>query len=256
MFNGEKVVDEIIKFIRNYFSDNHIKGVVIGISGGKDSSVVASLFSKAIGSENVLGLWMPCHSNIDDEEDAYLVSKSLNIELIEHDLTKTYDDYVNSIKLNNKVNDKFLIDANINIKSRLRMMTLYYYASMMSKIKNGTYIVPGTSNKCERFVGYFTKGGDNVSDINILSDLTVSEVIKVGKYLGIPDKICEKAPTDGLSNLSDEEKLGIKYSDIETFIYEDENHIKSTLDSNIYNKISELHKKNLHKFNIPTWSKK
>lgn len=256
MFDEEKVANEIIKFIKNYFSDNHLKGVVIGISGGKDSAVVASLFSKAIGSENILGLWMPCHSNINDKKDAYLVSRNLSIELIEHDLTKIYDDYVNNIKINNKVSDDVLFDANINIKPRLRMATLYYYASMMSKIKNGTYIVPGTSNKCERFVGYFTKGGDNVSDINILSNLTVSEVIKLGKYLGLPKEIYEKIPSDGLTNISDEEKLGIKYSDIETFIYEEENNIKSTLDTNTYNKISELNKRNLHKFNIPTWSKK
>ncbi len=252
MFDVKKTVDEIIEFIRDYFNKNNLKGVVVGISGGKDSAVVASLFCRALGSSNVLGLWMPCYSTNLDKEDAYLLAKTLNFELMECDLTTIYDTYVNNIK-NSNINDSYLIDANINIKSRLRMATLYYYANLESKIKKGIYIVAGTSNKCELFVGYFTKGGDNVSDINVLSNLLVSEVIKIGEYLNVPKKICHKIPHDGLSNLSDEEKLGIKYQDIETFILEKENNLESSLDKDIYNKIDILHQSNLHKFIIPTF---
>ncbi len=253
MINVEKITNEIIDFIKDYYNKNNLNGVVIGISGGKDSALVATLFCKAIGSNNVLGIWMPCHSNEKDKNDAYLLAKTFNFELIEYDLTKIYDDYVNNIIKNNSVSDNNLIDSNINIKSRLRMLTLYYYASMYSKLKQKNYIVSGTSNKCEQYVGYFTKGGDNVCDISILSDLTVSEIIELSKYLKIPDTIYLKKPSDGLCGVSDEEKMGVSYNDIETYIYEKDNNLKSSLDKDIYDKITKLHENNLHKFNVPTY---
>ena len=242
-FNEEKIVNEIIIFIRNYFKENKLKGVVIGISGGKDSAVVATLFTKALGHDNVEGIWMPCNSNDEDYQDAKLLCNNLKINLNEFDLTNIYNLFNDNIEKQN-VNPKYLIDANINLKPRLRMTTLYYYASMLSKIKNGTYIVAGTSNKSELYVGYFTKGGDNSCDIEILSDLTVSEVIKIGEYLKIPDRIIHKIPNDGLSNKSDEEKLGVTYHDIDLFINND----VSSIDINNQNKIVKLHNNNLHKF--------
>ena len=150
-FNEEKVTNEIIEFIRDYYKQNNLKGAVIGISGGKDSGVVAGLFTKALGSENVVGLWMPCHSKEEDKVNAYKVSKKFNFELKEFDLTDIYDEYVNKIKKNNNVVDNDLIDSNINIKPRLRMTTLYYYVAMLSSKNKGIYIVPSTSNKCELF---------------------------------------------------------------------------------------------------------
>ena len=247
MFNVEKTVNEIIEFIRDYYKKNNLKGAVIGISGGKDSGVVLSLFTKALGSDNIIALWLPIHSLDEDYLDALHLANNLNVRFKTHDLTSIYDDYVEKIKDNNSVLDKDLLNANINIKPRLRMMTLYYYAAMYSSIEDGTYLVAGTSNKCERYVGYFTKGGDNVSDINVLANLTVSEVIKIGEYLGIPDKIIHKIPNDGLSNMSDEDKLGVKYSDIEKVI----NNEKINID--IKNKIDKLHNSNMHKFNIPEY---
>ena len=252
-FDVEKITDEIINFIRDYYQKNKLTGAVIGISGGKDSAVVAALFTEAIGAENVLGLWMPCHSKETDREDAYLVSKKFGFELKEHDITKLYDLYLAEIKTNNKVSDDNLIDANINIKPRLRMATLYYYAAMMSSLKKGTYIVPGTGNKCELYVGYFTKGGDNVSDINVLADLTVSEVIKIGEYLGVPDKVIHKAPDDGLSGMSDEDKLGVKYSEITAMIH---NPDSLNVSEDAKKKISHMHEVNKHKYIIPTYRKR
>ena len=246
-FNVEKTVNEIIEFIQDYYHKNHLKGGVIGLSGGKDSAVVLALFVKALGSENVLSLWLPIHSSNEDYQDVLALAKQFNVELKTHDLTNIYDSYANDIKKNNDVNNMNLLNANINIKPRLRMMTLYYYAAMYSSLKKKTYLVAGTSNKCERYVGYFTKGGDNVSDINVLSNLTVSEVIKIGEYLGIPDNIIHKTPNDGLSGQSDEEKLGVKYSDIEKVL----NH--QNIDEDIKDKIDKLHKNNLHKFNIPEY---
>ena len=249
MFNVERVTNEIIEFIRNYYKENNLAGAVIGISGGKDSGVVAGLFSKALGKENVKGIWMPCHSKKTDYENAKKVAKKFGFELLEHDLTNTYENYVEEVKKLNSVIDSYLIDSNINIKPRLRMLTLYYYAAMFSKKENKGYIVPGTSNKCEIYVGYFTKGGDNVADIQVLADLTVEEVIKVGKYIGVPNEVVNKAPDDGLSGLTDEEKLGVKYNDIAKVLNNEK------VDKKEEEKIKKLHNKNLHKFNTPTYRK-
>lgn len=249
-FNAKKVSEEIIEFIRDYYKRNNLKGAVIGISGGKDSGVVAGLFTKALGKENVTGLWMPCHSKEEDKKNARLVADTFGFNLIDIELTDIYDNYVSQIKnIYPNINDNNLIDANINIKPRLRMATLYYNAALISSIKGGTYIVPGTSNKCELFVGYFTKGGDNVSDIQVLADLTVDEVISVGEAIGVPDIVIHKAPDDGLSGKTDEEKLGVKYSDI-ALVANNE-----TVDFAIKQKILNMHDKNMHKFNTPTYKK-
>ena len=252
MFNVERVTNEIIEFIRHYYKKNNLKGAVIGISGGKDSGVVAGLFAKAIGPENVVGIWMPCHSKEEDYKNAKLVANHFGFKLKEFDLTNLYDSYVEQIKENNLVNDANLIDANINIKPRLRMSTLYYYAAMLSSVNKGVYIVPGTSNKCELYVGYFTKGGDNVSDIQVLADLTAQEVVKVGEYIGVPDMVIHKTPDDGLSGKTDEEKLGVKYSEIAEVINNPDNPNVSKV---VYEKIKKLHKNNLHKFNVATYRK-
>lgn len=252
MFEVEKITNEIVEFIREYYKNNNLKGAVIGISGGKDSGVVAGLFARAIGSENVVGVWMPCHSKEEDYENAKLVAKHFNFELKEFDLTNLYDSYVKQIKDNNNVSDNNLVDANINIKPRLRMSTLYYYAAMLSSLNKGVYIVPGTSNKCELYVGYFTKGGDNVSDINVLADLTVDEVIAVGEYISVPDKVIHKVPDDGLSGKTDEEKLGVKYSEIALVMDNPDN---LNVSEYAYEKIKRLHKNNLHKFNTATYRK-
>ena len=237
----EKTVNDIISFIKDYFNKNKLKGVVIGISGGKDSAVVASLFARALGSNNVEGVWMPCNSSMEDYYDAKLLCDKLNINLNEFDLLNIYNAFNHNVK---DISLDCLNDANINLKPRLRMTSLYYLASIFSKIKNGNYIVAGTSNKSELYVGYFTKGGDNSCDIEILSDLTVSEVIKIGEYLNIPDKIIHKVPNDGLSNKTDEEKLGVTYHDIDLVI----NNQSSLVSKNSKNKIAKLHKNNLHKF--------
>ena len=252
MFDAREVTNEIIKFIRDYYKKNNLKGAVIGISGGKDSGVVAGLFAKALGPENVVGIWMPCHSKEEDYDNALLVANHFGFSLKEFDLTNLYDNYVEQIKENNLVNDDNLIDANINIKPRFRMSTLYYYAAMLSSVNNGVYIVPGTSNKCELYVGYFTKGGDNVSDIQVLADLTVQEVIKVGEYIGVPDKVIHKTPDDGLSGKTDEEKLGVKYSEIAEVINNLDN---PNVSKEVHEKIKKLHLRNLHKFNIATYRK-
>lgn len=251
MFNAEKTASEIIKFIRNYYKESSLKGAVIGISGGKDSAVVAGLFTKALGSENVTGIWMPCHSKDEDKQNAIELSNHFGFNLKEFDLTEVYDNYVNQFIGLNNPEQTDLKDANINIKPRLRTATLYYYAAYLSKKNKEVYIVPGTSNKCEVYVGYFTKGGDNVADIQVLADLTVDQVIAVGEAIGVPYHIVHKTPDDGLSGLSDEDKLGVKYSEIADVI---ENEGRNT-EEDAKARVLRLHQNNLHKFNTPTYKK-
>lgn len=252
MFDANKTSEEIIEFIREYYRENNLKGAVIGISGGKDSAVVAGLFVKALGKENVVGIWLPCHSKEEDKKNAKELANHFDFELKEFDLTNIFDGYEEQFKNINNPLDIELIDANINIKPRLRMTTLYYYAAYLSKKNKGNYIVPGTSNKCEIYVGYFTKGGDNVCDIQVLSDLTVEEVIKVGEAIGVPKNVLYKTPDDGLSGKTDEEKLGVKYKEIADVI---ENEGKNITEET-KEKIQKLHKNNMHKFNIPTYKRK
>ena len=147
-----------------------------------------------------------------------------------------------------KFNEEQTKNSDINLKPRLRMSTLYYLAALYSALRGKTYLVAGTSNKCELFVGYFTKGGDNVHDISVIADFTVDEVIKIGEYLKVPERVLYKKPNDGLSNMSDEDKLGVKYSEIADFM-NDEN----SVEKKVGQKIKRLHKNNEHKFNIPTY---
>lgn len=246
-FSASIEANRIVKFIRDYYRNNKLKGAVIGISGGKDSGVVAALLVKALGKENVLGVTMPCHSDEKDRADAKLISDYYGFELINIDLTDTYDTFKKQIK--NYTNEE-TDNSDINLKPRLRMSTLYYLAALYTNLKNAPYLVIGTSNKCELFVGYFTKGGDNVNDISPIADLTVEEVIMVGEYLKVPKQVLYKTPNDGLSNLTDEDKLGVKYSDIAIYM---EN--PSLLSDNIRVKIKKLHDNSLHKFSIPTYKK-
>ena len=255
-FDVETVTGKIIEDIRKYYIDNHAKGAVIGISGGKDSAVVASLLVKALGKDNVEAFWLPIHSSDDDMEDAKLVCQSLGIKLHIHNLTDTYEKIVSDVKENNFIDDaNLLTDANINIKPRLRMNILYYYAAFYTALNNGLYLVCGTSNKSELYVGYFTKGGDNVCDIAPIKHLYVDEVIHVGDYLGmVPSRIIHKIPDDGLSGMSDEEKLGFSYEDVKKVSQEEETGIKDeSLDDKVRNKIINKHHANLHKFSVPTF---
>ena len=247
-FNAELETNNIIEFIRDYYKKNNLGGVILGISGGKDSGVVAALFARAIGAENVIGVTLPCHSKNKDKIDAKLVSDYYGFELINFDITKTFDTFKNELNNLGEFSDDNTKNSDINLKPRLRMSTLYYLAALFSSLRNKTYLVAGTSNKCELFVGYFTKGGDNVNDISVIADFTVDEVIKIGEYLKVPEQVLYKKPNDGLSNMSDEDKLGVKYREIADYML-DEN----SVDKNTGDKIRKLHNNNIHKFNIPTY---
>ena len=248
MFNAKKETKNIINFIRKYYEDNNLGGCVLGISGGKDSAVVAAIMCEAIGKENVLGVTLPCHSKESDKSDAKLVSDAFGFELVDLDLTDAFEAIKGKVNLLGNFTEEETLNSDINLKPRLRMATLYYLAALYSNLKQKTYLVAGTSNKCELYVGYFTKGGDSVHDISVLADFTVEEVIKIGAYLKVPEKVLYKKPNDGLSNQTDEDKLGVKYSEIADYMED-----KNLLDPVTSNKISTLHQSNLHKFMVPTY---
>ena len=206
--NIEKEVEQITNWIKEYVKSSHSKGVVVGNSGGKDSATVIALATKALGKENVVTIAMPCNSINADFEDAKLVADKFEVPLLKADLTETYRTLEKEV-------DKIVIpkdEAKINAKPRLRMTTLYYIAQSLN------YLVIGTGNKCEALVGYTTKWGDSAHDFNPIGNLTVQEVLQIGEYLGVPDKIIKKAPADGLGGMTDEEKLGVTYKQIAEYI--------------------------------------
>ena len=206
--NIEKEVEQITKWIKEYVEASHSKGVVVGNSGGKDSATVIALATKALGKDRVITIAMPCNSINTDFEDAKLVADKFEVPLLKVDLTPTY-------KTLEKEVDKIVRpknEAKINAKPRLRMTTLYYVAQSLD------YLVIGTGNKCESVVGYTTKWGDSAHDFNPIGDFTVEEVLQIGEYLEVPDKIIRKAPADGLGGLTDEQKLGVTYKQITEYI--------------------------------------
>ena len=235
--------DKIVAWIRDYYETNNLKGAVLGISGGKDSGVVAGLMCEAIGADNVVGLTLPCHSRPEDAADARLVADKFGFELLNIDLSDVFDTFEANIDKLGVFSTEDKKDSNINLKPRLRMSTVYYMAALLSKTRGGTYIVPGTSNACELYVGYFTKGGDSVFDIAPIYNLTVDEVIAVGEALGVPEKVLYRTPDDGLSGKSDEEKMGVRYADISSIIKGED------VSETEKEKIEKLHQRSRHKFN-------
>ena len=230
----ESEVENIVNWIKNYVENSGAKGVVVGNSGGKDSATVIGLCVKALGNDNVLTVAMPCFSNEEDLEDALLVSNSFGVKMLTVDLSNTFNEITSSIE--NEIEKQIPDYSSINIKPRLRMTTLYAIAQT-----NG-YLVAGTGNLCESFVGYTTKWGDNASDFNPIAEFSVREVLEIGRIIGVPDKIINKAPSDGLSGKTDEEKLGVRYSQIEEYIKNG-----TCGDENADIKIEKMHNNSEHK---------
>ena len=207
-------MNEAIEWIKEYVDNSGAKGVIVGNSGGKDSATVIAMSVKALGKEKVVTVSMPCNSINTDYDDAKLVADTFGVRFIKNDLTEIYTKLEK--QLNNSTQklgiNELTKEAQINIKPRLRMVTLYAIAQTLG------YLVIGTGNLCEAMVGYTTKWGDNSADFNPIGNFTVDEVLEIGKMLEVPEKILEKAPNDGLGGLTDEEKMGIKYSQIAEMI--------------------------------------
>ncbi len=207
-------MNEAIEWIKEYVNNSGANGVVVGNSGGKDSATVIAMSVKALGKEQVLTISMPCNSINSDYDDAKLVSDTFGVRFIKNDLTKTYEKLEEGLNKSIKQLglNELAKEAQINIKPRLRMATLYAIAQTLG------YLVIGTGNLCEAMVGYTTKWGDSACDFNPIANFTVQEVLAIGKMLGVPDKIINKPPNDGLGGQTDEEKLGVKYTQIAEMI--------------------------------------
>lgn len=233
-FDAMKVKDECVQWIRDWFDENG-KGcnAIIGISGGKDSSVVAALCVEALGKDRVFGVLMPqnTQSDIDVAIDlcTYL---DINYSII--DIGTVVHDLLNLVWL--RTNLSISTQTETNCPPRIRMTTLYAVAQSM----NGR--VANTCNLSEDWVGYSTRYGDSVGDFSPLSNLTSDEVIAVGECLGLPIKLTRKVPTDGLCGKTDEDNLGFTYAALNKYI-----RTGICEDEETKNKIDFLHEKNLFK---------
>ncbi|AFL95115.1 putative NAD synthase [Thermococcus cleftensis] len=199
MLDYGAAIERVIDFIRENVENAGAEGVVIGISGGIDSTTTTYLAVKALGKERVLGLIMPYYHN-QDVEDAKLVCSSLGIECKLIDIRPIVDSFVAQLGFQP---DKRSLG---NIMARTRMVLLYAHANARN------YLVLGTSNRSEFLTGYFTKWGDGASDYAPLINLYKTEVWEVARLLGVPERIIEKKPTAGLwEGQTDEDELGISY---------------------------------------------
>ncbi len=209
-FDVKKAVDGCVAWIQDWFEKNG-KGcnVIIGISGGKDSSVTAALCCKALGKERVFGVLMPDGEQCDIDY-SHDLCKFLDIEHMVVDIHSAVAGVYESLGGRIEISEQ----SRINLPPRIRMATLY----AISQSKNGR--VANTCNLSEDWVGYSTRYGDSAGDFGPISQLTVAEVKEMGRYLGLPEKFIEKAPSDGLSGKTDEDKLGFTYAVLDRYIRE------------------------------------
>lgn len=231
MKNIEKICNEAVDWIRDIVNSGNAKGIVFGMSGGIDSAVVAALVKRAF-PDNCFCVNMPCYSNPIDAEHAKLVADAVGIEMKTVVLNDAFD--VMKEQVDAKETDSKLAIA--NIKSRLRMVTLYYYAGV------NNYLVAGTGNKSEITIGYFTKYGDGGSDMLPLASFVKREVRALAKYLEIPEIVITKPPTAGLwENQSDEKEMGMSYDDLDNYI------LTGEAPEDIKNKVDTMYSRSEHK---------
>lgn len=207
----KKEVEDRVNWIREILANAHANGIVIGNSGGKDCTLVEILSKMA--TDNVLSVIMPCESkrnyNI-DREHALLVADKYGIKTIEVDITDAKLALKSALA---PIIGEAVPMAYGNMNPRLRMTVLYTVAQTYN------YLVAGTGNASERFMGYFTKWGDGAFDFNPIADLTVAEIYEMLEYLDAPREIIDKAPSAGLfDGQTDEDEMGVKYSDVDEYI--------------------------------------
>ncbi len=208
MFDANKVKNECVAWIRDFFEKNgNGCNAVVGISGGKDSSIAAALCVEALGKERVIGVLMP-QGEQHDIDKAFLLVNHLGIK---HYVVNVKD-AVDSVIANMPKDLELTAQAKQNLPPRIRMSTLY----TVSQSCNGR--VCNTCNLSEDWVGYSTRYGDSVGDFSPMSFLTVTEVKEIGRLLGLPDELVDKVPIDGLCGKTDEENLGFTYAELDVYI--------------------------------------
>lgn len=263
-FNAIEVRDKAVAWIKKQAEEAHFSKVVIGISGGKDSTIAAALCCRALGKENVHGLLMPNGVQA-DINDSYEVCKALGIKHTVINIQPIYQAYLlqygfataeKDMMETGRTGDHGQIDpfgdiennittteqAKINLAPRIRMSMLRFYG------QSNKCRLCGTGNLSEIILGYYTKDGDNRSDFNPLGGMTSIEVVEVGKTMEeIPEHLVVKAPADGLTGKTDEDNLGIKYEDVHKYARNLE------LDKDTWYKIHAMELANLHKRSIPVF---
>ena len=248
-------IDNLVKWIRTQVPEGG--KAVLGISGGKDSTIAAALCVRALGAENVVGVMMPNGLQI-DIDDSREVCKLLGIQSFEVNIEEAYAGIVDNIakELNNKVTGTYeprtgflTVRSNgmirTNLPARLRMSTLYAVAALYPNSR-----VVNTCNYSEDYVGYSTKYGDAAGDFSPLGGLTVREVLAIGDALELPYDLVHKTPSDGMCGKTDEDNLGFTYEQLDNYI----DGKREFVPEEIRRKIEHLHKITRHKYNpIPTY---
>lgn len=246
-FDAKAVKNNIVAWIREWFDKNGIGcNAIVGISGGKDSSVVAALCVEALGRDRVIGVLMPNHEQ-SDIAFAYQLVDYLGIMHTVINVGHAIDaisGHINSsilrtVKLRPQISLKLSEQAKTNLPCRIRMATLY----AVSQSVNGR--VANTCNLSEDWVGYSTRYGDSVGDFSPLSMLTTDEVIAVGKSCGLPDELVDKTPSDGLCGKTDEDNLGFTYRVLNEYI-----RTGVCENEEVKHNIDNLHEKNLFKLQL------
>lgn len=230
--------ESIVKWIQNWFKENGPDcKAVIGISGGKDSSVVAALCVEALGKDRVLGVMMPNGRDSQDKDSLTLINH-LGIDSITVGIDGAYSKIMNAVANQCHVT----LQASMNLPPRLRMATLY----AISQSINGR--VANTCNLSEAYIGWETRWGDAVGDFAPLQGLTCSEVIALGKELDLPKELIEKVPSDGLCGSTDEDAFGFTYDEVDRWI-------RLRVKGEHHDKIIQMHNKNrFKKLDLPHYS--
>lgn len=245
MFDAVKVKNECVQWIRDWFKENGPEcNAVVGISGGKDSSVVAALCVEALGKDRVIGVLMP-NGKQNDIEDSIELVEHLGIQFTQINIKDAYDGILNEMgdlycpnADGSYVNQRMVISnqTEINLPPRIRMATLY----AVSQSLNGR--VACTDNASESYIGYSTRWGDNIGDFSPIAHLVTDEVVAIGDTCGLPYELTHKVPADGLCGKTDEDRFGFTYEVLNKYIRTGE-----CEDENIKANIDEKHQKNLFK---------
>lgn len=236
--NSEQLAKKLVLWIRDKVLTAGRKGVVVGMSGGLDSSVLTVLCQRAF-PENMLGVIMPCYSRPEDKSDAQEVASKFSIPTIEVVLDNIFSALFQALP-DYKVDTAVSHLAQANLKVRLRMVTLYYIANQRR------YLVAGSSNRSEFVVGYFTKHGDGGVDIMPLGNLVKGQVRELASFFGIPQLIIDKPPSAGLwEGQTDEDELGFNYDELDSYL------LTGEVSAKVREKIESMIAASAHKRSLP-----